>query len=201
MPTKKMLDSQEIFQIKITLLGTRPPIWRRVLVPTSLTMEQLHHVLQAAMGWEDYHMHEFSIGRRLIGRPDPDDRLMGMPPVENERKVQLFSVLGRIGAKIIYTYDLGDSWEHSIVLEKRLPADPDMTYPVCTGGQRACPPEDCGGIGGFYDLLDAISDPNHDQHEELCDWLGDDFDPEAFSINKVNRMITPTRRRGRTPKN
>jgi len=200
MPTKKTWAPQEIYQIKVTLLGSSPPIWRRLLVPAGLTLEQLHHVLQAAMGWDDDHLHEFSTRGRRFGRPDPDDRFMGVSDAENERTVQLFNVLRRVGAKILYTYDFGDGWEHSIVLEKRLPVDPNVTYPLCTDGRRACPPEDCGGIGGFYDLLDAVSDPNHDQHEEVRDWLGDDFDPEAFSIHKVNRMITSTRRRGKAPK-
>ena len=144
-------------------------------------------------------MHEFSAGRRHFGKPDPEDRLMGMPPVENERTVRLAAVLGRVGAKAIYTYDMGDSWEHGIVLEKRLPADPGTAYPVCTGGERACPPEDCGGIPGFYDLLDALGDPTHEQHEELQDWVGDDYDPDAFSVEEVNPMLAPRRRhRGKT---
>lgn len=196
MPTaKKTRDPREIYQIKVTLLGSDPPIWRRLLVPAGLTLEQLHNVLQAAMGWEDDHLHEFSMGERRFGSSSPDNGFMGMPPVESERTVRLFGLLGRVGAKIRYTYDFGDGWEHSIVLEKRLAADPNMTYPVCTDGERACPPEDCGGIWGFYDLLDAISDPNHARHEEIRDWLGDDFDPQAFSAEKVNRVLTPTRRR------
>ena len=115
---------------------------------------------------------------------------MGMPPVENERRVRLSSVLRRMGAKLIYTYDFGDSWEHSIVLEKRLPAAPPIAYPMCMAGQLACPPEDCGGIGGFYDLLDALRDPTHEQHEELQDWVSGDYDPEAFSTEAVNRVLT-----------
>ena len=91
--------------------------------------------------------------------------------------------------------DMGDSWEHGIVLEERLPADPGMAYPACTGGERACPPEDCGGIPGFYDLLDALGDPTHEQHDELRDSVGDDYDPDAFSIEDVNRMLMPSRRR------
>ena len=140
-------------------------------------------------------MHEFSAGQRRFGTPNPEDRLMGMPTVENERTVRLSSVLGRVGAKATYTYDMGDSWEHGIVLEKRLPVDPGTAYPVCTGGERACPPEDCGGIGGFYELLDVLGDPTHDQHEELQDWVGDDYDPDTFSIEVVNQMLTPLRRR------
>jgi hypothetical protein len=115
--------------------------------------------------------------------------------VENERTVRLSSVLARVGAKAIYTYDLGDTWEHGVVLEKRLSADPNRASPVCTGGQLACPPEDCGGVGGFYDLLDAISNPNHNQHEELRDWVGDGFDPKAFSVDDVNRKLAPLHRR------
>jgi len=191
MPVKKSVVPPEIYQLKVTLLGTSPPIWRRLLVPADLTLAQLHNVLQTAMGWEDCHMHEFTVGRRHFGRPSPDDRLMGMPPVENERTVRLASILGRVGAKAIYTYDFGDSWEHGIVLEKRLSPDPKTVYPICTGGQLACPREDCGGIGGFYDLLDAIGDPAHDQYDELRDWVGDDYDPDAFSIDDVNRMLTP----------
>lgn len=202
MPTRKSAVPAEICQLKVTLLGTSPPIWRRLLVPAGLTLAQLHDVLQAAMGWQDCHMHEFRAGQRHFGRPNPDDRLMGLPSVENERTVRLSSVLGRVGAKIIYTYDFGDSWEHGLVLEKRLSRDPNTAYPVCTGGQLACPPEDCGGIGGFYDLLDALGDPAHDQYDELRDWVGDDYDPAAFSVDHVNRMLAPLhRRRSKASKN
>ena len=161
------------------------------MVPASLTLAQLHDVLQAAMGWQDCHMHEFSGGDRRIGTPNPEDRLMGMAAVENERTVRLSSVLGRVGAKAVYTYDFGDSWEHSIVLEKRLPADPNTPYPVCTDGQRACPPEDCGGIPGFYGLLDALSDPDHEQHEEMREWIGDDYAPQTFSVDDVKPPAHP----------
>ena len=124
MPTKTGAVPSEVFQLKVTLLGTMPPIWRRLLAPADLTLAQMHDVLQASMGWQDCHMHEFSAGQRHFGKSNREDRLMGMPPVENERTVRLSSVLGRVGAKVVYTYDMGDSWEHGIVLEKRLPADP-----------------------------------------------------------------------------
>jgi Plasmid pRiA4b ORF-3-like protein len=99
MPAKKSALPPEVFQLKVTLLGTMPPIWRRLLVSADLTLAQLHDVLQAAMGWQDCHMHEFSAGHRRFGEPNPEDRLMGMDPVENERTVRLFSLLGRAGAK------------------------------------------------------------------------------------------------------
>jgi len=193
MLAKKIAVPLEIYQLKVTLLGTNPPIWRRRLVPADMTLAQLHNVLQAAMGWEDGHMHEFSSGQRRFGRPDPEDRLMGLPSAENERAVRLSGILVRVGSKATYTYDFGDSWEHSIVLEKRLPVDPNVVYPVCTDGQLACPPEDCGGIPGFYDLVEALSDRNHERHEEMLEWIGE-FDPQAFSVDQVNRMLAPMRR-------
>lgn len=188
--------SPEIYQIKVTLLGTEPPIWRRLLVPAHLTLSQLHDVLQAALGWDDGHMHEFSMGKERFGPPNPQDMetFMGMPPVIDERTVPLSTVLVRIGGKLKYTYDFGDEWEHGIVLEKRLPADPNLTYPLCTEGRRACPPEDCGGIYGYYDLVEAIGDPDHERHEEMLDWIGE-FDPEAFSLDEVNRKMPRERPR------
>lgn len=194
----KTESASDIYQIKVTLLGTKPPIWRRLLVPADMTLAQLHNVLQIAMGWEDGHMHEFRVGQRRFGHPEPADPFMRMPRTESERSARLSAVLERTGAKMIYTYDFGDSWEHSIVLEKQVPADPDTTYPLCTDGKLACPPEDCGGIPGFYDLLDALDDPNHERHEELSDWIGDDFDPQAFSVDSVNQRFGPKRRRSST---
>jgi hypothetical protein len=194
---RKTESASDIYQIKVTLLGTKPPIWRRLLVPASLTLAKLHDVLQTAMGWHDCHMHEFRVGQRRFGRPFPDERLMGMTPTESEGTVRLSAVLGRAGAKMIYTYDFGDSWEHSIVLEKRLPADPNSTYPACTDGKLACPPEDCGGVWGFYELQEALADPRHPRHEEFVDWIGA-FDPQAFSLDKVNRLLSPAPRRGKT---
>jgi hypothetical protein len=201
MTTKKIETPQDIYQIKVTLLGTKPPIWRRLLVPADLTLAQLYSVLQTAMGWDDEHMHEFHVGQRRFGRPEPADPFMRMPRVESERTARLSAVLQRVGAKMIYTYDFGDRWEHAIVLEKELPLDPDARYPTCIDGKLACPPEDCGGIRGFYDLLEALAEPNHERYEELCEWIGDDFDPQAFSVENVNRMLSPKRRQGRAAKN
>ena len=179
----------EVYQLKVTLLGTRPPIWRRLLVPSDLTLAQLHDVLQVAMGWQDGHLHEFSAGGRRFGPSDPEDQFLA-DDVEDERRVRIFRLFWPMGAKAVYTYDFGDTWEHSIVLEKRLPAAPNTFYPICTDGQLACPPEDCGGVPGFYDLLDALRDPTDEQHKELRDWVGGDYDPETFSIEAVNRILT-----------
>jgi len=197
MPTKAIEKPQEIYQIKVTLLGTKPPIWRRLLIPGDMTLERLHDVLQLAFEWEDCHLHEFSIGRQRFGTPDPMDDVMGGAPTASERTARLASVLGKVGAKAVYSYDFGDGWEHGIVVEKRLEPEPGRAYPVCLAGARHGPPEDCGGIPGFYNLLEALGNPAHEEHEELLEWVGGDFDPDAFSVDEVNLRLTPLQRRRR----
>jgi hypothetical protein len=194
MPTKRVRVPNDIYQLKVTLRYTRPPIWRRLLVPAGLTLADFHDVLQEAMGWDNSHLHEFRIGPKRFGKSDPSDRLMGLDPIGNERTTHLFMVLGKVGAKATYTYDFGDSWEHAIVVEKVLPPEPGVPYPVCLGGKLHGPPEDCGGIPGYYNLLEAIRDPNHPEHEELLDWVGGEFDPEEFSVDDVNCRLAPIQR-------
>lgn len=195
MATKKTEIPNDIYQLKITLLGTKPPIWRRLLVPAGMTLAGLHKTLQEAMGWENYHLHEFRIGRKTYGEPDPDARMMGLPTTVNERTVRLFSVLGEVGAKAEYLYDFGDGWEHRIVVEKVLPPDPGVAYPVCVAGKLHGPPEDCGGVPGYYNMLEALQDPDHEEHEALREWIGEGFDPDAFSVDEVNEWLKPLRRR------
>jgi hypothetical protein len=149
MPTNTIEPPQEIYQIKVTLLGTNPPIWRRLLVPADLTLEQLHHVLQRAMGWEDCHMHEFRIGQQRFGKPDPSEKLFGGSRTASERSAVLFSVLGRVGTKAVYTYDFGDSWEHGIVVEKRLPPEPGRGYPACLAGEDTARRKTAAACRGF----------------------------------------------------
>jgi hypothetical protein len=186
----------DIYQLKVTLLGTDPPIWRRVLVPSDLILAKLHDILQIAMGWDSSHLYEFNVGKQIYGRPNPEERFFSFSlPTINDRKVRLEEVLPRVRSKLVYTYDMGDSWEHSVVAEKRLPADPDVAYPVCTGGERACPPEDCGGVGGFYRVLEAIQNPEDAEAKELLEWVGEGYDPEAFSVEDVNRALQPRRRK------
>lgn len=192
---KPIEGSGEIYQFKVVLLGTEPPIWRRLLVPADLTLQQLHGVLQAAMGWKNYHLHEFRIGQRRFGKLGPMERTFGGPQSGSERNARLSSVLGKVGAKAVYTYDFGDSWEHRIVVEKHLAAEPGHVYPACLAGERHGPPEDCGGIPGFYEMLEAIRDREPEQHEEFQDWLPGGFDAEAFSTEEVNRRLASLQRR------
>ena len=191
MPTGNVPILHDIYQLKISLVGTSPLIWRRVLVPSDLTLAQLHNVVQVSVGWENCHLHEFRIASRRFGVPDPEDSFLGGAQCFNERKTRLADVLGKAGAKAEYTYDFGDSWEHNIVVEKVLLSDPGVAYPICTGGERHGPPEDCGGLAGYYNFLEAIRDPEHEEHEDMLEWIGGSFDAEAFSIDLVNRSLAP----------
>jgi hypothetical protein len=177
-----------VCQIKIVLVGTKPPIWRRVLVPANFTLAQLHDLVQAGMGWEDCHLHQFYVGKRRYGVPDPNEAFMGGSSALNEKNAYLANVLNKVGAKATYIYDFGDSWEHALTVEKILSAEPNVAYPLCTDGKLAGPPEDCGGIPGFYHMLEALADPNHEDHEDMEDWI-ESFDPEAFSIDAVNQRL------------
>lgn len=140
------------------------------------------------MSWEDSHLHAFRIGRQSFGVPSMGGSLMGGPSYINERKVRLANVFDKTPSKAMYTYDFGDSWEHALTVEKILAAEPNVAYPLCAGGRLAGPPEDCGGIPGFYHMLEALADPNHEDHEDMRDWI-ESFDPEAFSIEAINQRL------------
>jgi hypothetical protein len=168
----------KIYQLKVTLKHIRPPIWRRIQVYSNTPLIELHAILQAAMGWFDSHLHQFVVGNTYYGLPEIDE--FGDPNLEDERKARLDQLLSNPRRKIIYEYDFGDGWEHEILLEKVLEPASRVKYPRCTGGAGACPPEDCGGPGGYKDFLEAISDPKHERHDEYVEWIGRRFDPEEF---------------------
>lgn len=174
-----MKKSEQIFQLKITLQGSKPPIWRRVLVPGNVTLGDLHNVIQQAMGWTGGHMHHFDLNDTYYGDPHPE-----MPEIQDQEKIRLADVAKTSGMSFEYLYDFGDNWEHLVKVEKILPQDPKQKYPVCLAGKRACPPEDCGGIWGYEELLETLSDPKHPEHEDMRDWMGleegEEFDPEKF---------------------
>lgn len=165
-----------VFQMKVTLLDTKPPIWRRILVDGSSTLDVLHEVIQAAFGWWNCHLHDFEIGRTRYAVPDPDWDVE--PSTLDERTAHLHAVAGE-GASFHYTYDFGDSWRHQVTVEKVLPGGPGTTVPDCIGGRRACPPEDCGGPWGYRDLLDSLAG-GHGASDARLDVVGADFDPAAF---------------------
>lgn len=178
MPTRSAIDSfTEIATLRIELLGADPPIWRVVEVPTSITLKVLHDIVQISMGWFDYHLWEMSIEGQSYGLPL--DEGCGEAPRKNAVHLRLRDVLAPGKTRIDYTYDFGDNWEHILIVSDVRPGDPATGYPRLMDGERNCPPEDCGGIPGFYEMLQAKADPAHPDHAEINEWL-DDYDPEEF---------------------
>lgn len=181
-----------VYQLKVTLRGTKPPIWRRILVAGTSTLDELHLVVQAAFGWWNEHLHGFVIDGTGFAVP-----VEGAPdwaaPVIDERRVRLIDVAFP-GSELVYRYDLGDDWEHRIVVEKVLPADPALQLPACVAGRRAGPPEDCGGVFGYHLLLAALADPHHPDHAERRAWLGGPFDPDAFDPREFEPHLSALRR-------
>ncbi len=194
---KRTQPTQTAFVLKVTLREVRPPIWRRLRVAGDLTLRELHHVLQIAMGWTDSHLHEFRIGEERFGMPDPQE-----DPSESLDEVGYhLRVLFKKRARAEYLYDFGDDWAHELRVEDVVPLGKSEPKAVCLAGARACPPEDCGGPYGYEELVEAMAKPSHARHEELSEWVGEHFAPEEFDIAQVNRDLrgagTPAWRRKR----
>jgi hypothetical protein len=183
-------QTQHIYQFKIVLAGIKPAIWRRIQVPEFYTFWDLHVAIQDAMGWLGYHLHEFEVfnpktsQRVLIGIPMGNDgwRAVNVLPGWNEIISSYFSPSNK---NAIYEYDFGDSWEHKISLEKIMLPEIGVKYPRCIAGERSCPPEDCGGVWGYEELLEILTDPDHEEYEEHKEWAGEYFNPENFNPNNV----------------
>lgn len=173
-----------VFGLRISLLDHRPEIWRRVLVHGSLRLDQLHLVFQEVMGWTNSHLHRFRIGDALYGmhfEDWPDEEL-------HEVEFKLADV-ARAGERFRYDYDFGDSWEHEVVVKRADTIHPVLKFAVCVAGENACPPEDCGGTGGYADLLEALANPAHEEHEHYRQWAGEGFNPEAFDLAATNAAL------------
>jgi hypothetical protein len=178
-----------IVQIKIKLLGvSKPPVWRRVQLRADTRLDQLHEILQAALGWENYHLHAFSFAQEEFGPRDAD---LGLD-FSDERRVTI-GELTDIGAHFRYTYDFGDNWEHEILVEDLLNPDPDIHYPTLVAAKGASPPEDCGGPWGYADLKEILADPSHDEYQQRLEWLGlenaSEFDPNAVTIEQLEEEL------------
>jgi hypothetical protein len=182
---------ERIYVLHVELQEIQPPIWRTVAVPALTTLAQLHRILQLAMGWTNSHMHQFVVGEEQFGRPDPDR----MRDVKDERKVRLAEVLRAAGDTLVYENDFGDGWRHDGSMEKVMRPD-GRIYPAVLDGARACPPEDIGGFFGYEEFLEAIRDVKRERHEELLEWIGGAFDPEAFKLDAVNRRLQRGKGRG-----
>ena len=183
------------YQLLIELEWVEPPVWRRVVVPSSVLLIELHQIIQVAMGWENQHLHEFQFGRRRF-RDDADANDGGDFFGEGDDRaadvyyeIELKEALGA-RKSFTYTYDFGDDWRHNIKVEKILRGALVSPLPLCVDGAGACPPEDCGGAGGYSHLLEALADPKHGSHAEMRDWVGDVFDPTLFDIARVNQSLS-----------
>jgi hypothetical protein len=173
-----------VLQLRIDLEEVDPAIWRRLLVPSGIRLAKLHDIFQVAMGWTDSHLHAFTIGDRRYGM-HIDDFL------DNELDEKKFTVLKALGdeRRFRYEYDFGDDWQHHVLVEDIIKVPAELPFAVCLDGQRSCPPEDCGGPYGYANLLNAIEDPGHEEHDEYIEWVGDDFDPEEFNLATTNVIL------------
>jgi hypothetical protein len=183
------------YQLKVTLMETDPPVWRRLIVPGDTTLARLDRIIQAAMGWANSHLHTFTVGGVLYAEPSPEWEV----DVRDERRVRLADIAREEGEAFVYEYDLGDSWRHQVLVEEVIVETGEAHGPRCLGGERACPPEDSGGVGGYYDMLATLRDPDDDEYEGTRTWVesmtGGPFDPEAFDRKAANRAIEALRRR------
>jgi hypothetical protein len=182
------VTTSTVHRIKVTLRGSRPPIWRRLEVRSGATLNDLHQYIQLAFGWEGYHLWVFETPLGEYGTPDAELEH------QDAASTTVGSVAPRAGSRIRYTYDFGDDWEHDIAVEVVHGAEPGVAYPRCLAGRRACPPEDCGGIWSYQNLIEILADPDHEEHEDMLEWLGltsaAEFDPAEFDLDTVNEDLS-----------
>ncbi len=183
-PLKKSL------QLRIELDWVSPSVWRVVVVPETISLPKLHRVIQIAMGWEDGHLHEFAVGNVRYGNPDPEWNEPGT--AIQEKGVSLAKALGR-AKQLRYTYDFGDGWEHTIAVEESSGPPDSLSEVRCLAGENACPPEDVGGPPGYERFLQAIADPNHEEHDDMLEWYEGEFDATRFDLASVNKKLKQLR--------
>lgn len=175
--------SQKIYVLNIVLEATSPVVRRKVMVDGSFSLEALHSVLQLVFGWQMSHLYEFQIGKTRYSTPDEDDYF---PTEDVDIEIQ-----DAIGSEnhFFYNYDFGDGWRHKVSVEAVVEPNDIFQYPICIDGANACPPEDCGGAPGFSNLKEAISNPDHPEHDEILRWLGGYYNPNSFDANRINRDL------------
>ena len=176
--------ARQIYYLKITLTDVEPAVWRRVALPGAYTLDRVHRVIQLAMGWQDCHLHSFDIGTVQYGQPDPD----GLLDLRDEIDTRLDDLAAK-DDRFAYTYDFGDWWEHQVLVEDVLLAEPDGRYPTCLDGAGACPPEDVGGTYGFERFRAAMADRGHPEHDALRSWYGRSYDPGAFDAARATALL------------
>jgi hypothetical protein len=179
--------SQKMYQLKVSLSGSQPEIWRRLTVAGDIQLSELHEILQAVMPWSNCHLHRFQVGETGYG---PVMEEMGDEmDTEDENEFRLDEVAPSVKDRIIYEYDFGDGWEHVLTVEAIGALPEDYAGPRCTAGKNACPPDDCGGIGGYYESLKVLQDPKHSDHDHLLEWFGGEFDPHYFELDETNQRL------------
>ena len=177
--------NERFYLLKIQLLEIEPAIWRRFVVPGSITLDRLHDVIQIVMGWKDSHLHEFTIGKQRYTE-FPENREDGLA----SGKYRLVDLIKRKGRTFIYTYDFGEDWRHELTIEDSRYTGSGWPAPIfCLEGENACPPEDVGGIPGFFEFCRAMKDPTHEAHEQYMTWWGEPYDREEFNVNAVNQEL------------
>ncbi len=190
--------TETITRVRVEIEGTEPLVWRELDLPLSTTLATLHDIIQVVMRWQDYHLHEFIVGDRVYGVPDPDD-VFDERRVYKERSIRLGTLIERGFSDFLYVYDFGDYWRHRITMHAARQGDPGVEYPRFVSGARRAPPEDVGGLTGFEEFLEAMADPEHDQFQQMLDWYGDVFDPEDIDARWITMIIQDNfaaRRRG-----
>ncbi|MDD3012907.1 MAG: plasmid pRiA4b ORF-3 family protein [Candidatus Gastranaerophilales bacterium] len=187
--------TKQVIELKIEIEGIKPKIWRTFQVEASTTFNKLHKIIQKVMGWEDYHMYDFKVGKtNIVDSRDEDIGFLSLmeegPKEIKANKAKLSDFIEKKSQKFSYMYDMGDSWEHILTVKKIFEAEDTENFPVVIDGERACPPEDCGGVWGYEEILEILKDPEHPEYEErIEEWLGEDFDPEYFNVDEVNKKF------------
>jgi hypothetical protein len=184
--------SASVHRFKITLQGIVPAVWRRIEVPSDYSFWDLHVAIQDAMGWTDSHLHVFRVGEEQVGIPD-EDAFEGDAPYLPGWEIRMDEYFTEAGDVAPYEYDFGDGWEHEVLLEEIAPRAPKTKYPRCLAGERACPPEDCGGVPGYENMLEILADPDHEEHADTVQWVGGAYDPGRFDPEIV-RFDDPKKR-------
>ncbi len=180
------------YQIQIALKGFKPKIWRRVLIPSDISMSDFHYVIQVVMGWTNSHLHQFIQYGTYYS--EPQEETWDDMDTEDYTDIKVCDLLDMEKDNLIYEYDFGDGWEHQITLEKVLPKTSETQLPVCLKGKMNCPPEDCGGVWGYADMLEILKQPEHEEYESYIEWLGDEFDPAYFNKDAVNQVFRGMKR-------
>lgn len=185
--------TRSVLQFLVVLSNTNPLVWRRIQVPEKYSFWDLHVAIQDAMGWQDYHLHEFRVVHPKRGKLErlgiPDEDFPDERPCVSDWEVPISEYFDykslQEAPSVLYVYDFGDGWHHLVTFEETLPVDASLHYPRCVAGARACPPEDCGGVRGYTEFLEAIADPEHPEHSQLVQWSGGAYDPETFDPTRI----------------